>query len=240
MGLLSNANTNPKTSKQLKKRKIEGVILHLTPDRLADGKRTVCAWSTQGCRDMCLNTAGRSQVTGKLDPINLRMYRIHRARISKTMKWLDERNMFLRELKRELDLLATRALRKGYAAVARLNGTSDIPWESHIDMEHYRIQFYDYTKSLNRMQRWLKGMMPKNYYLIYSRSELTSDRTIRMICAKRGNVAVVFKDELPKTYLGIRVINGDNHDFRFLDNRGVIVGLKAKGRAKKDTSGFVV
>ena len=240
MGLLSNANTNPKTSKQLKKRKIEGVILHLTPDKLADGKRTVCAWSTQGCRDMCLNTAGRSQVTGKLEATNLGMYMVHRSRMSKTMRWLDERNMFLRELKRELDLLAMRALKKGYKAVARLNGTSDIPWETHIDMKQYRIQFYDYTKSLKRIQTWLRGEMPENYYLIYSRSELTSDRTIRMICAKRGNVAVVFKNELPKTYLGIKVINGDKHDFRFVDRRGVIVGLKAKGRAKKDTSGFVV
>ena len=53
------------------------------------------------------------------------------------------------------------------------------------------------------------------------------------------NVSVVF-DRVPGEWLGRKVIDGDAHDLRFLDPEGVIVGLKAKGRAKKDTSGFVV
>ena len=36
------------------------------------------------------------------------------------------------------------------------------------------------------------------------------------------------------------VINGDKTDMRFKDPVGVIVGLKAKGKARKDTSGFVI
>jgi hypothetical protein len=35
------------------------------------------------------------------------------------------------------------------------------------------------------------------------------------------------------------VINGDETDLRFLDAKGVIVGLRAKGKARKDTTGFV-
>ena len=148
--------------------------------------------------------------------------------------------MFIRELKRELFLLEGRAKRKGFAAVARLNGTSDIPWEHSIDMEKFDIQFYDYTKSYTRMLNYLNGVLPRNYHLTFSRSEVTKKQTIYNICSNAGNVAVVFRDKLPRTYLGYKVINGDNHDFRFKDKLGVIVGLKAKGRAKHDTTGFVV
>jgi len=45
---------------------------------------------------------------------------------------------------------------------------------------------------------------------------------------------------LPVFYKNTRVINGDKDDLRFLDDKGVIVGLKAKGKAQKDTSGFVI
>jgi len=55
------------------------------------------------------------------------------------------------------------------------------------------------------------------------------------------NVAVVFRNKiLPETYLGYKVINGDKTDLRFLDEKGVIVGLYAKGKATKDTTGFVI
>ncbi len=55
-----------------------------------------------------------------------------------------------------------------------------------------------------------------------------------------NNIAVVFRKSLPKTFKGFKVINGDNHDLRFVDGSGVIVGLTAKGKAKKDTTGFVI
>jgi len=44
---------------------------------------------------------------------------------------------------------------------------------------------------------------------------------------------------MPNTYAGAPVVDGDASDLRFLDPDGVVVGLKAKGDAKKDTSGFV-
>ena len=52
-------------------------------------------------------------------------------------------------------------------------------------------------------------------------------------------VAVVF-DEIPNTWEGMDVISGDDHDLRFTDPHGKIVGLEAKGKAKQDNSGFVV
>jgi len=51
---------------------------------------------------------------------------------------------------------------------------------------------------------------------------------------------VVFKDKFPAEFMGRRVIDGDVNDFRFNDEENVIVGLKAKGKAKKDTGGFVI
>ena len=54
------------------------------------------------------------------------------------------------------------------------------------------------------------------------------------------NVAVVFRSVLPKTWKGFEVIDGDKTDTRFLDKSGVVVGLTAKGKGKKDKTGFVV
>ena len=44
---------------------------------------------------------------------------------------------------------------------------------------------------------------------------------------------------MPVDYLGLPVFNGDESDLRFLDPKQVIVGLYAKGKAKKDETGFV-
>ena len=55
------------------------------------------------------------------------------------------------------------------------------------------------------------------------------------------NVAVVFIGEsLPTEWLGRPVIDGTTHDMRFLDPQGVIIGLLAKGRARRDGSGFTI
>jgi len=54
------------------------------------------------------------------------------------------------------------------------------------------------------------------------------------------NISVVFRNKLPKQYLNLNVVSGDNHDLRFLDPKKSVIGLIAKGKAKHDTSGFVV
>ena len=54
------------------------------------------------------------------------------------------------------------------------------------------------------------------------------------------NIAVVFNGDMPLWFKGRQVINGDAYDMRFLDEPNRVVGLTAKGKAKKDTSGFVI
>jgi hypothetical protein len=127
----------------------------------------------------------------------------------------------------------------------RLNLTSDIAWESvKLDglslMETFPdVQFYDYTKSVKRMIRFLMGEMPKNYHLTFSRSE-SNQAHCDIVTAMGGNVAVVFRNQLPKTFKKKKVVSGDDHDLRFIDKKGVVIGLVAKGVARKEDSGFVI
>jgi hypothetical protein len=141
------------------------------------------------------------------------------------------------------------ASRENLIPVFRLNGTTDIQWES-IKMRDNKnvfqlfpdLQFYDYTKIVKRFNKNL----PENYSLTFSYSREKDyyngqiDNLSIKLLKKDINVAVVFRNELPKTYLGFPVVNGDESDLRFNDYRGVIVGLKAKGEAKKDNTGFVI
>jgi hypothetical protein len=122
----------------------------------------------------------------------------------------------------------------GLKLCVRPNGTSDVIWERkfpELFTKFQDVQFYDYTKVPNRRT-------PENYSLVFSRSD--TNEAIALSEYKKGmNVAVVF-DVVPERWNGVPVYDGDNNDLRFLDPTGVIVGLKAKGDAKKDKSGFVV
>ena len=218
--LLTKPDSNPKINKGIK----YGYwtpILHLAPASLS-GQNT-CLKSTAGCRASCLNTAGRGH-----------MSTIQKARIRKTNEFFNNYNNFMIQLKKEIKSAQTTAKNKGLKLAIRLNGTSDILFEnSGIMQEFPEVQFYDYTKFSNRKR------IPANYHLTFSKAENNDQETKQAI--KRGlNIAVVFQKYLPKTYLGRPVIDGDKTDLRFLDGEKVIVGLIAKGRAKKDESGFVV
>jgi hypothetical protein len=140
----------------------------------------------------------------------------------------------------DVSLAQKKAVKMGVKLAVRPNGTSDIAWENMRGsngltlMEQFSdVQFYDYTKLPNRKT-------PSNYHLTVSYSEANnaySDKVKRT----EHNIAVVFRSkELPAEFLGRRVINGDKTDLRFLDESGVVVGLYAKGTAKKDYSGFVI
>ena len=153
------------------------------------------------------------------------------------------------DLRIEIGKAIKSAARKNLTPCFRLNLTSDIPWENirkhradkiNVMEEFPQVNFYDYTKGFYRMRAWLDGKMPDNYHLTFSRSEVTSDNKMKTILALGGNVEVVFRGTLPKTYLGYPVVNGDENDLRFKDPKGVIVGLVEKGLAKKDETGFVV
>jgi hypothetical protein len=119
------------------------------------------------------------------------------------------------------------------------DGTTDTGVALKLALRHPTVQFNDYTKSILRAERFAAGKLPPNVYITFSRSETTPDSEVRRLVKAGVNVAVVFLT-VPETYLGLPVIDGDKHDWRFLDPKHVIVGLKAKGKALTDRSGFVV
>lgn len=199
--------------------------LSLAPANLS-GKQ-LCPHRSAGCELACLNTAGMGIFSN-----------VQEARINKAKFLIEKRADFLAALNKELQLLHKKAL-KGEKIAVRLNVLSDLPWHNMIDMSAFpALNFYDYTPNLARMIQFLNGELPANYHLTFSRKE-NNQAKVELVAAMGGNVAVVF-DKLPKTYLGKEVIDGDATDLRVLDPKGVIVGLKAKGKGKKDTSGFVV
>lgn len=205
-------------------------ILHLAPASLSG--HNVCPGSSSQCRSACLNTAGRGA-----------FHRTKAARLRKTLAFFNENETFLRQLAKDIAAVTRKAERENTTPCIRLNGTSDIRWENEkIDgknlMEIFpNVIFYDYTALANRRN------LPANYHLTFSRKENNEENC--KVALKNGmNVAVVFStkkgDALPAKYLGCDVIDGDVTDLRFLDTPGVVVGLRAKGKAKKDHSGFVV
>lgn len=199
-------------------------ILYLAPSKLSG--IDICPFASKGCIDACLFSAGRG-----------RFYLTTRQRVLKTVAYHIDQRRFVDTLKVSIRKLKTKAKNKGMIPVVRLNGTSDIAFDTKTDIiqEFSDTQFYDYTKI---PQRFLFPL-PKNYSLTFSLSE-DNEVDARFVLSRGENVAVVFKDGiLPKEYMGYPVVNGDDTDLRFLDPKGCIIGLKAKGRAKLDTSGFV-
>ena len=202
-------------------------ILHLAPFDLSG--KNVCPKASPECAAACLNTSGRGQ-----------MGSVQRARINKTNLFWTNKNAFLQQLSLEIEQLKKRSWNQGFKFAVRLNGTSDLAWHRmKVDgggclMElHPDVQFYDYTKVLNYLDHDLK-----NYNVTFSDSG-RNDSDIKAAIAKGSNVAVVFQDKLPKKWLNRRVINGDKHDLRFKDPKGVIVGLVAKGAGRKINNKFI-
>ena len=201
--------------------------LHFAPSTLSG--RNVCPSASPGCAAACLNTAGRGM-----------MNMVQEARVNKTNKFFNNKFEFVLQLVKDIQAGIRFATRKEMSVCFRLNLTSDIKWEDHgIIQEFPKYQFYDYTKIKNRMMQFLDRKLPYNYHLTFSRDETTDIEFIKEVIKKGGNVAVVF-DEIPNTWEGMDVISGDDHDLRFTDPHSKIIGLKAKGKAKHDNSGFVV
>lgn len=223
MKLLSTAN--PKIQKGTKLGYLS-FILHLAPANLS-GKET-CPKRTAGCSAACLNTAGRGGMFKLGESTNT----IQQARIRKTRWFFEDRAGFMLQLEQDIAKGIRQAKKLGLTPVFRLNGTSDLSWEKYGIIEKFpTVQFYDYTKVLGRKVQHLP-----NYHLTFSAADGNGADVERAVAAGM-NVAVVF-DQVPESYMDLPVHDADEHDLRFLDPRG-IAGLKAKGRAKKDTTGFV-
>jgi hypothetical protein len=217
-------------------------ILHLAPANLS-GYET-CAKRTLGCTDACLNLAGRGGMFKRGENTNV----IQQARIRKTKSFFENRVEFMATLVKDIELAIKQSKKMDLVPVFRLNGTSDLAWEKYevvrngqlfrnIFTAFPEVQFYDYTKILGR-----KIKEYSNYHLTFSAAD-GNDSDVLKAMNEGLNVAVVFGIKktlpMPVDYLSRPVFNGDESDLRFLDPKGVIVGLYAKGKAKKDTTGFV-
>jgi len=232
---------NPKTLKGMTQGYMT-YILHLAPATLS-GHNT-CPKATAGCIAACLNTAGRGGMFKKGENTNV----IQKARIRKTVFFYEERAGFFEWLVADIKLAIKQAAKQNLVPVFRLNGTSDISWEKYtveVDGVTYinifaafpNVQFYDYTKVLGR-----KVNNIANYHLTFSAAD-GNDADVMSAMTQGYNIAVVFGikkgSAMPETYKFMPVFNGDESDLRFLDPANSVVGLYAKGKAKKDTSGFV-
>lgn len=225
-------DTNAKTVKGQEQGWITA-ILYLAPERQS-GIMNVCPSASAGCAAACLYSAGH----GRFDNVK-------NSRIEKTRYLHNDRAGFMAQLRKEITAFEKYAAKKNLMPCVRLNGTSDLRWESaaftrNLMQDFAHIQFYDYTKRFERALKWARGEMPDNYHLTFSWNEENHDDA-KEIAKAGGNIAVVFsKPNFPDTFLDLPVVNGDANDLRFLDPKGCIVGLKAKGEAKKDKTGFVV
>jgi len=226
--LLSDGKTNAKTSKNA----IKTYILYLAPSNLSG--INICPYASPGCILGCLNTSGHGQFNS-----------VQLARLNKTLIFKEDRPKFYIQLANELLKIHDKAIKQNIDIAIRLNGTSDIDHLALIerysginfldDFYNRNLKFYDYTKNPKIVSKYLNT----NYKITFSRSEI-NDSNVLDVLKNGGNVAIVFKNELPLTYKGYKVINGDESDLRYYDEKNVIVGLKAKGKAKKDLTGFVI
>jgi hypothetical protein len=239
----------------------ESYIVHLTP--AAQSGFITCPCASNGCKSTCLQTSGN--IGALADKTG--------SRLKKTWFIAKEMPFVISNMIKYLTKLKAEAAERGNKLVLRLNGTSDLHWEDMRDengntlIDYFPdIIFYDYTKIAPRL-----GKTPDNYHLTFSRSETNNKQAIQLL-EKGFNVAVVFgpgkvfnrekleypngKPLLPVIWNGYKVINGDGHDLRFLEqqpknNKGLVIGLIAKGAATFESyssvqkkfigiSGFVV
>ncbi len=211
--------------------------LYLAPAKLSGYE--VCPMRNKECTKLCLNESGVNSMSMNGDQIN-------QSRITKTKLFFEHREFFMQWMIHEINFFKKKAEKLGYRFSVRLNNTSDINPESFYIKQGNSsvnilelfpdVQFYDYTKVLNRINLKKKY---KNYDLTFSFSGTNIDEVMKAFQSKT-RVAVVFK-EVPKTFWDKKVIDGDKYDMRYYDPKNVIVGLKFKRvRTKLTKSSFVV
>jgi hypothetical protein len=247
-GTLIRAGNNTKTIKGDKASQYVTAIMYLAPADLS-GVGNVCPMAGMaGCKAGCLNLAGMGIYNS-----------VQQARINKTKRFFADQDKFMNDLAKDVMKFQTKCHKEGRLPAVRLNGTSDIQFE-RIRVNNYKnimdmfplVQFYDYTKIAKRVY----GELPSNYHLTLSHSEASSAYANITAIAHDdigASVAVVVRTKeqaqalidmgtMPNygRYPNASIVSGDITDLRFLDPIGSVIVLYAKGKAKKDTSGFVV
>jgi len=223
---LLNIDNNAKTVKGRKYGFMTAILYLASSDQSGFN---VCPMASNGCKKACLYSSGHGAFNN-----------VQQGRINKTRWYIQERDTFLNQIRKEINAFIIKAKNKNLTPCIKLNGTSDISWEKTGLIEEYKnIQWYDYTKIYKRALSFVNGELPSNYHLTYSLNEDNRNNAFDIL-NRGGNISAVFRKELPKKYNGFKVVNADDSDLRFLDGDNIIAGLLAKGKAKKDYSGFVL
>ena len=187
-------------------------VMYLDPNY----DKSICLGASKGCKASCLINSGMMRMAVQTN-----------ARYERTKLYKTDQDAFMSKLYKEIDQAVNKANKQGKRLAIRLNGTSDLDW-SEVYKAYPSVQFYEYTKRAD-LARKLNDIA--NLDITMSRNERTKPERIKMLTDQGVNVAVVFDDKqpMPKTFEGVQVINGDKHDRRFEDKRGVVVGLTLKG-----------
>ncbi len=231
LSYLGSVASSSKIAKGLKYNEMT-YILYLAPAEQSG--YNVCPGSTAECREACLTESGHNRIDVKKNAIN-------KARIKKTKLFFEQREFFMGWLVAEISKAKADAIAKGFTFSVRLNGTSDIQptlfkFNGKVIFDIFNeVTFYDYTKVANRFKLLDKY---SNYDLTYSFSGYNMLQSLELLENNKGRVAMVFEGkQLPISFMGYKVIDGDAYDMRHLDETGVIVGLKFKFvRTKIDTA----
>ena len=214
-------------------------IHYMAPHTIA-GVGNLCPFASPGCAASCLgyHTGHASMVKNSHDVTSKNRTRI--SRDDKAWHYMRNRGNYRVALHKGIEKLKRKALKEGLKLAIRFNGSTDVTGEPvMIANAHPEIPVNEYTKSVRFALANARGEHPANLRVCFSRSEINHDDCIKVLEAG-GIVSVVFHGELPATWEGFEVVNGDEHDLLHKWPRGVVVGLKAKGAAKRDTTGFVV
>ena len=229
--LLSKGTTNTKTAKNT----LTTFILYLSPAEQNNKKINLCPFASKGCLKACLYTAGRGKFNN-----------VQEARTNRSNYLVNNRGSFYFQIEKEILSKVKYYQRKNEKIAIRLNGTSDIDSikalkaYANLNFEDLngKVEFYDYTASYKRAFKYKDS---KNYTVALSRKEDNENECIKAL--ENGiNSAFVFSGELPTSYKGFEVVDGDASDDIMIKykGKGVILGLRAKGEAKKDKTNFVI
>jgi hypothetical protein len=233
LSYLGNINSSAKTVKSKKISHQYTYAVYLAPAKQSG--YNLCSHSTPECRLGCLVTSGRAGmevVAGKT--------KIQNCRVKKSRLFVENKDYYMQWMIAEIKKYKTKAEKDGFYFSVRLNATSDIDWGK----TYYKgftifeifpdVAFYDYTKNADKFVN-----MPSNYHLTFSYTGYNWDKCKELL-NKGFNIAVVFnvknETELPETWRGYDVINGDLTDYRIADGKGIIVGLKWKTIGNKDAN----
>lgn len=218
---------------KINKNEVTTYNLSLAPHKQNAKGVNLCPKASKGCALACLFTAGRGKFTN-----------VQQARINKTNYYLFDKQKFMDQLAKEINKIALKSTITNEKFALRLNTLSDVDFvyqlKKYADLDllnddtYKNIIVYDYTAIIGKVKKYLGT----RYHLTLSRKE-DNEQDVMETLKMGGNVAIVFK-ELPQTYKGYRVVDGDKTDLEMTKYKNVVLGLKAKGDAKKDTTGFVI